>query len=87
MIHIRVAPLSTTAASTAACKPRDVWTARTARRLSNRSATTPPQAPNTRTGKNWAAVTNPTWVPLPVILSTNQASATVWAHVPHVDAI
>ena len=55
------------------------------RRLSARSATTPPHGPATSMGANCAATTSPRWKPLPVSSSTSQASATDCSHVPDRD--
>ena len=55
-------------------------------RLSNRSAITPPHAPNSSVGTNWSAITNPTAKPLlSDRSSTSQPSAIVCIHVPMSD--
>ena len=55
-----------------------IWT----RRLSNRSATTPPQAPNSRIGRNCSAVSIPSATPLPVSCRTSHGAATPCIQVP-----
>ena len=49
---------------------------------SRRSASTPPQAPRRRMGRNCAAVTSPTATPLSVRASTNSPMATICIQVP-----
>src|SRR6266542_884369 len=55
------------------------------RRLSNRSATTPPNAPNSRIGRNVSAVSIPRAVPLWVSCSTSHGPATPCIQVPLVE--
>ena len=52
------------------------------RRLSDRSATRPPHAPNRRTGPNWHATSTPIATPLWVRSSTSRVSAIVVSQVP-----
>ena len=49
-----------------------VWIPIRSLRLSERSATTPAHAPKMSTGRNWAAVINPTATPLCVRWSTSR---------------
>ncbi len=62
-----------------------VWVHIKIRRLSNRSASTPPKAPNRSTGPNESAALRPSAVPLPVSFSTSQAMAVKFIHVPVAD--
>jgi hypothetical protein len=50
--------------------------------LSNRSAITPPHAPNTSIGAYWSAVSIPRATPLPVSWSTSHGAATICIQVP-----
>ncbi len=52
------------------------------RRLSNRSATTPPSGASSSVGKNWAAMTAPRAEPRPVSSSTSQDNPSSCIHVP-----
>jgi hypothetical protein len=53
-------------------------------RLSKRSASTPPHAPNKSVGTNCSAITAPIATPLlPERCSTSHPSAIVCIHVPH----
>ena len=77
MRSVKVSTVNATATSAKADWVRIVNLSR-----STRSATTPPQAPSSRTGKNWAAVTTPRAMPLSVSWSTSQITVTVCIHVP-----
>ena len=71
------------AASTAANTAMRLWVHRRSRRLSKRSASTPLQAPNSRTGRNCRAVTKPRADPLLwVRRRTSHPWATACIHVP-----
>ena len=56
-------------------------------RLSNRSASTPPYAPSTSTGRKYSATFAPRAVPLSVSCSTSQALAVKFIHVPIADTV
>ncbi|CAB4795751.1 unannotated protein [freshwater metagenome] len=56
-------------------------------RLLNLSAIFPPCILKSKAGKNCNPTTNPTYVPLPVICSTNQSCATRCAQVPIFEAV
>ncbi len=58
------------------------WVANNTRRLSYRSASTPPNGPNSRSGRNCSADTTPSAVPLPVSSSTSHDWATRCIQVP-----
>jgi hypothetical protein len=64
-----------------------VWVTSRTRCLSRRSATTPPQAPNSSMGRNCAARTQPRSVPSPPRCSTSQLSATICSHVPDCEIV
>ena len=72
----------TVMAKTAASRPARDWVTRSTRRLSIRSANTPPSGPNRNIGRNLAAVVRPSWVPLWVRSSTTKDCATVCIQVP-----
>jgi hypothetical protein len=54
-------------------------------RLSSRSASTPPQAPNSSTGRNWSPAVNPTAAPLPVSCTISHISATICIQLPEIE--
>jgi hypothetical protein len=54
-------------------------------RLSNRSASTPPQAPNRSTGRNCSPAVMPTAVPLPVSCTISHISATICIQLPEIE--
>ena len=56
------------------------WTS--SRRLSDRSATRPAQAPKSSTGPNWVAVSSPSASPLSVSLRTRRVWAIMFSQVP-----
>ena len=69
-------------AQTPASSPDRVWVMYITRRLSIRSAITPPSGPNKNMGRNRTAVVSPSWVPLWVRPRTRKDWATVCIHVP-----
>ena len=69
-------------AKAAASRPDSDWVTYSTRRLSIRSANTPPSGPNRNIGRNRAAVVRPSWVPLWVRSSTTNDWATVCIQVP-----
>ncbi len=58
------------------------WVTINSRRLDTRSASRPPQAPNTRIGRNCSAAVRPTDTPLPVSCRTSHISATFCIQLP-----
>ena len=58
---------------TSAMRAKPVWVARSSRRLSPRSASTPPHMPNSSDGPNCSAVTIPSAVPELVSWRTSQS--------------
>ena len=58
------------------------WVTIRRRRLGMRSASSPPQAPNSSIGRNCSAVVKPTATPLSVRVRTTQIAATVCIQVP-----
>ncbi len=61
------------------------WVASSSRRLSSRSAISPPQMPNTSTGANCSAVVMPTGRARLVSRSTSQSWASCCIQVPLTD--
>jgi hypothetical protein len=59
-----------------------LWVTMSRDRLGRRSASKPPQAPNSRTGRNWSAEVTPTARPLPVSDRTSHISATICIQLP-----
>ena len=74
--------VATVTAKAAASRPDSDWVRYSTRRLSIRSANTPPSGPNRNIGPNLAAVVRPSWVPLWVRSSTRKDCATVCIQVP-----
>ena len=54
-------------------------------RLSKRSASSPPQAPNSSTGRNWSPAVMPTAAPLPVSCTISHISATICIQLPETE--
>ena len=75
-------PVATSRPRPNASAPESAWVMNSSRRLSTRSATTPPRGPTTSMGRNWHAMTRPSQAPLPVSCSTSQPRATVCIQVP-----
>ena len=63
-------------ASTALISDAASWVNTSMARFGNRSAITPPHAPNSSSGVNWIAIVRPTRAMLPVSSSTSQSVAT-----------
>jgi len=81
------APLAVTASSTRAGAAISAWVTISSLRFGKRSASTPPQAPKSRIGRNCSAVVRPTARPLPVSESTSQTSATICIQLPEIETI
>ena len=75
-------PVSTMSHITTASTAIDVCVTSSTLRRSKRSATAPPQSPNSNTGKKRKAKVAPTAAPLCVSVNTSQASAIVCIHEP-----
>ncbi len=58
------------------------WVTISSPRLGTRSASSPPQAPNSSTGRNCSAEVTPTATPLSVSRSTSHISATICIQLP-----
>jgi hypothetical protein len=54
-------------------------------RLGSRSASTPPHAPSSSTGRNWRPAVTPTDTPLPVSWTISHISATVCIQLPEIE--
>ncbi len=76
------APALTSAHSATAGTTIAAWVTMSSRRLSKRSARTPPKAPNSSSGANWSAVFTPTASALSVSWRMSQVSATIWTQLP-----
>ena len=61
------------------------WVIISSRRLRMRSASRPPQAPNSRIGRNWSPAVRPTETPLPVSWTTSHISATFCIQLPVIE--
>ena len=55
------------------------------RRLGMRSASRPPQAPNSRIGRNCSAAVRPTATPVPVSCTISHISATICIQLPEIE--
>ncbi len=86
-IHGSTAPLAASAHSTSAGTTMATWVTISSRRLSKRSASSPPKAPKSRIGANCSAVVRPTATPLPVRVRISHVSATIWIQLPLSDTI
>ena len=86
-IHSSVAPVTFSAKSVSAGIAISVCVSISSRRLSRRSASTPPSAPNSRIGRNCSAAVMPTATPLPVRCTTSHISATVCIQLPEMETI
>jgi hypothetical protein len=82
MIHSRMSWVPIRIANTPASSPDRVCVTCSTRRLSIRSANSPPAGPNSSIGANLAAVVSPSWVPLWVRSRTRNDCATVCIQVP-----
>ena len=58
------------------------WVTSSSERFGQRSASTPPQAPNRSTGRNCSAEVTPTATPLPVSSRISHISATICIQLP-----
>ena len=74
--------MKASAASANDCAISRVCVMSSRRRLSVRSATSPPHAPNSSTGPNWHTTRNPIATPLWVRSRTSRVNAIVVSHVP-----
>ena len=81
-IHGTTAPVAVSAQSVSAGSTIAVCVTMSSRRFGKRSATTPPQAPRTSTGRNCSAAVTPTATPLPVSERINHISATICIQLP-----
>lgn len=86
-IHGSTAPLVASPHRSRAGTTIATWVTISTRRLSKRSASRPPNAPNRRIGANWSAVVSPTATPLWVRVRINHVSATIWIQLPLSDTI
>ena len=84
-IHSWTALVTTSTPSRSASAPAVDCVATRRRRLSTRSAMTPPYAPPSSIGVNCSAVTAPSAKPLPVSRRTSQPCATHCIHVPVIE--
>jgi hypothetical protein len=80
-------PLAEIASRASAGAAISAWVTISSRRLAKRSASTPPQAPKRRIGRNCNAVVIPTATPLPVSERTSQTSATICIQLPESETI
>lgn len=81
-IHSSTLPAATSAHRVRASTAAAAWVTSRIRRLSKRSAITPPHIPNSSMGRNCRATVTPRSRPLPVRVSTSQLCATCCIHVP-----
>ena len=84
-IQASTCPLSVSShmASAGTAMSACVWTI--SRRFGIRSASSPPQAPSRRIGRNWSAAVRPTATPLPVSETISHISATVCIQLPLIE--
>src|SRR5438445_176652 len=75
IIHTWTTPVSTIPHIATARTAAALWVQTSVRRLSRRSARTPPHTPKSSMGRNWSAIITPRATPLSVSLSTNQLEA------------
>ena len=80
-----IPPVKTRAARDRDTTAKHDWVAVRIRRLSKRSASTPPHGPSRSTGPNESAAFTPSAVPLPVKLRTSHDDAVKFIHVPTAD--
>ena len=81
-IHTCTTWVKTITQRVAARTAKATWVATCRRRLSKRSATTPPHAPHSRMGRNCRPVSIPSATPLCVSWRTSSGAATDCIHVP-----
>ena len=81
-IHGSTAPVAYSANSDSAGTAIAACVSWSSFRFGTRSASMPPNAPNSRIGANWSAATRPTAVPLPVRCRISQTSATICIQLP-----
>ena len=81
-VHGSTVPLAASAHSSTAGTTIATWVTISSRRLSKRSASSPPKAPNSRIGANCSAVVSPTATPLWVRVRISHVSATIWTQLP-----
>jgi hypothetical protein len=79
--------VATSTASTAASTPASTWVVWSMCHRLWRSDRAPAKAPKNSTGRNCAAVTSPSRLPLPVSSMTSQPMATVCIHVPDCEMV
>jgi hypothetical protein len=77
-----IAPNTVSSPRTSACTPIRLWSTTISRRLSTRSAITPPYGPSSSTGSACSATTSPRSTLEPVSVSTSQDWAIICIHVP-----
>ena len=87
IIHTVTTSVATSTPSASAKSAAPVWVRMMSLRLSTRSASAPPHAPNRSTGPNWRPTVMPTATPLLVRLRTSQFWATDCIQVPLMDTI
>ena len=81
-IHGSIAPPAVRPHSASAGAAIVAWVTMSSERFGQRSASTPPQAPNSRIGRNCSADVTPTATPLPVSSRMSHISATICIQLP-----
>ncbi len=81
-IHGSTAPVAVRPQSASAGRAIVACVTISSLRLGQRSASTPPQAPKRRIGRNWSADVTPTATPLPVSSRISHISATICIQLP-----
>jgi hypothetical protein len=84
-IQVCTLPLMVSAHSVIAGRAMKAWVTNNRRRLSSRSASTPPQPPNTSSGRNWRPAVMPTAAPEPVSCTISHISATICIQLPETE--
>ena len=84
-IHGTITPLAVSANMPSAGTAMSACVTERMRRLESRSASTPPQAPTSRMGRNWSAAVRPTAAPEPVSFRMSHVSATICIQLPATD--
>jgi hypothetical protein len=84
-IHASTAPPAASAQSASAGIAISVCVIVSSRRLSSRSASTPPQLPSSRIGRNCRPAVMPTAAPLPVSSTISHISATICIQLPEME--
>ena len=84
-IQVSTCPPAVSAHSVIAGTAMHVWVIVSSRRLSSRSASTPPQLPSSSSGRHCRPAVMPTAAPLPVSCTISHISATICIQLPEID--